>query len=51
MCKGRLLNEVIDNIELMGDYYQRATLTYTLSENNALLTEIHKYKKNLELTK
>lgn len=41
--KAHLLDTVIDNIELVGDYYQRATLPCVLKENDklyALMSEI-----------
>uniref|UniRef100_A0A182RW85 m7GpppX diphosphatase n=1 Tax=Anopheles funestus TaxID=62324 RepID=A0A182RW85_ANOFN len=34
--KAHLLSTVINNIELLGDYYQRATLSYTLKETDKL---------------
>lgn len=34
--KAILLDTVIENIELMGDYYQRATMHYQLGENHGL---------------
>lgn len=34
--KSHLLDTVIDNIELMPDYYQRATLSFVLKETDAL---------------
>ncbi|XP_035896874.1 m7GpppX diphosphatase-like isoform X2 [Anopheles stephensi] len=34
--KAHLLSTVINNIELVGDYYQRATLSYTLKETDKL---------------
>lgn len=38
--KSHLLDTVIDNIELMPDYYQKATLPFVVFENNELLAEI-----------
>ena len=34
--KAHLLNDVIDNVQLMSDFYQRKTLTCVLRENDAL---------------
>lgn len=34
--KAHLLSSVISNLEVAGDYYQRATLTYTLKETDRL---------------
>ena len=41
MTKAYLLSEVISNIELMNDYYEKATLTFVLKEDQKLL---EKYK-------
>lgn len=40
--KSHLLDTVINNIELMPDYYQKATLSFTLRQSDPLLA---KYKK------
>lgn len=35
--KSHLLDTVIDNIELMSDYYQKATLSFVLNESDAYI--------------
>uniref|UniRef100_A0A182PM18 m7GpppX diphosphatase n=1 Tax=Anopheles epiroticus TaxID=199890 RepID=A0A182PM18_9DIPT len=37
--KAHLLSTVINNLELLGDYYQRATLSYTLKETDKLYSK------------
>lgn len=44
--KSHLLDTVINNLELMSDYYQRATLSFVLRENDKLL---EKYKNQIQL--
>ncbi|GAB0096431.1 m7GpppX diphosphatase [Sergentomyia squamirostris] len=49
--KSHLLNAVIDNIELMSDYYQRATLSFVLRENDKLWDEFkreHEFRKSIK---
>ncbi|BDA50605.1 m7GpppX diphosphatase [Coccomyxa sp. Obi] len=42
--KAHLLNDIIDNIEIMPDYYARRTLTYVLGERDPLLQAFRKRK-------
>lgn len=44
MYKGRSLNEIIDNIEVFDNYYEKATLQYLLSENSPLLAAMRRYE-------
>ncbi|VIO89835.1 Uncharacterized protein BM_BM7299 [Brugia malayi] len=37
VAMAHLLEDVINNIKLVPDYYQRSTLTFTMKENNSLL--------------
>lgn len=45
--KSHLLDTVIDNIELMSDYYQKATLSFVIKETDSY---INKYLPNLKST-
>ncbi|CAL8465012.1 g4547 [Coccomyxa elongata] len=42
--KAHLLNDIIDNIEIMPDYYARRTLTFVLGERDPLLQAFCKRK-------
>eukprot|EP00898_Chlorokybus_atmophyticus_P004783 jgi/Chlat1/5305/Chrsp35S05246 len=46
--KAHLLDDVISNIELLPDYYQRCTLTYSLGQQDPLLQHIAAAAKELE---
>lgn len=38
--RAHLLSSVINNIELLPDYYQKATLSYVVRENDALFEKL-----------
>ncbi|KAJ8705984.1 hypothetical protein PYW07_010761 [Mythimna separata] len=52
--KSHLLDTVIDNIEMIGDYYQRATLPFTIREMDNIFNiyetngHVHRIKPNIE---
>lgn len=45
-ARAHLLDNVIDNIKLANDYYQRASLTFSTFENDKLLAQIKEYKNS-----
>ena len=42
--RAHLLTDVINNIELMGDYYQRTQLSYIVKQNDSLFAKFKKHK-------
>lgn len=49
--KSHLLDTVISNIELMSDYYQKATLSFVLRENDSLWDEYRREESSRKLLK
>jgi m7GpppX diphosphatase len=47
-ARAHLLDNVIENIKLVNDYYQRASLTFSTFEKDKILAEIKKYKNSLQ---
>lgn len=45
-ARAHLLDNVINNVKLMPDYYQKASLTFSTFETDKILTEIEKFEKN-----
>jgi len=46
VAKAHLLSDIIDNIELCADYYQKKTLYYTLKTNDPLLAKFNEVRNS-----